>query len=207
MCFAWKKGSPQGGMLDFTGDVTESIEEAVKKLKITVQCNKGFHMSCTNIIDLSCTDDLDGFIGPDKYWPKKEIQIVDLGNESRLVNLPNKSTIVDQSNGRLQEILNFADKNDLWNDFIEVLERLCWNRPNEIIAFVYADFAPLSLTFGRYHRDKYVLAHEHNQIESAYAGNGGIIYHGPHDNGGDGSAPTFSVSLNPDSNPHWRIHT
>ena len=35
--------------------------------------------------------------------------------------------------------------------------------------------------------------------------NGGLIYHGPHDRGGDGSAPTFSVNLNPHDG--WSIHT
>lgn len=138
---------------------------------------------------------------------KKKIEKINIGNGSVLINLPNGSTVVDQSNGRLEEILAFADKNGLWNDFIEVLERLCWNRPNEIVGFVYADFAPLSLTFGRYRIDSDWPIHETNSIEKSYCGNGGIIYHGPHDNGGDGSAPTFSVSLNPDSNPHWSIHT
>jgi hypothetical protein len=35
--------------------------------------------------------------------------------------------------------------------------------------------------------------------------NGGLIYHGQHDNGGDGSAPTFSVNLTPQYG--WSIHT
>jgi hypothetical protein len=35
--------------------------------------------------------------------------------------------------------------------------------------------------------------------------NGGLIFHGPHDNGGDGGAPTFSVSPIPASG--WRVHT
>jgi len=35
--------------------------------------------------------------------------------------------------------------------------------------------------------------------------NGGLIYHGRHDNGGDGSSPTFSVNLTPVSG--WAIHT
>ena len=34
---------------------------------------------------------------------------------------------------------------------------------------------------------------------------GGLIYHGTHDNGGDGSAPTFSVNLNPVNG--WAFHT
>jgi len=35
--------------------------------------------------------------------------------------------------------------------------------------------------------------------------NGGLIFHGPHDNGGDGGAPTFSVNLSPQDG--WSIHT
>lgn len=35
--------------------------------------------------------------------------------------------------------------------------------------------------------------------------NGGIIFHGRHDNGGDGSAPTFSVNLTPTDG--YLVHT
>jgi hypothetical protein len=35
--------------------------------------------------------------------------------------------------------------------------------------------------------------------------NGGLIYHGRHDGGGDGGAPTFSVNLTPQYG--WSIHT
>lgn len=35
--------------------------------------------------------------------------------------------------------------------------------------------------------------------------NGGLIYHGTHDNGGDGGAPTFSVNLTPENG--WSVHT
>ena len=34
---------------------------------------------------------------------------------------------------------------------------------------------------------------------------GGIIFHGSHDNGGDGSAPTFSVNMSPTDG--YAIHT
>ena len=55
------------------------------------------------------------------------------------------------------------------------------------------DFAPQSFYFERF--DK----------EDRCVGNGGIIYHGPHDNGGDGSAPTFSVNVSPTHG--WQTHT
>ena len=35
--------------------------------------------------------------------------------------------------------------------------------------------------------------------------NGGLIFHGSHDNGGDGGAPTFSVNISPSDG--WSIHT
>lgn len=35
--------------------------------------------------------------------------------------------------------------------------------------------------------------------------NGGLIFHGPHDGGGNGGAPTFSVCLSPTDG--WSIHT
>ena len=38
-----------------------------------------------------------------------------------------------------------------------------------------------------------------------FMGNGGIIFHGTHDRGGDGGAPTFSVNLTPTVG--WAIHT
>jgi hypothetical protein len=58
---------------------------------------------------------------------------------------------------------------------------------------IYQDFAPYSFYFVRYTRGCVRFM------------NGGIIFHGKHDNGGDGSAPTFSVSLTPCDG--WQIHT
>jgi len=58
--------------------------------------------------------------------------------------------------------------------------------------FLYKDFAPLSFYFEVIDADRQIL-------------NGGIIYHGSHDRGGDGGAPTFSVNLTPTQG--WAIHT
>jgi hypothetical protein len=59
---------------------------------------------------------------------------------------------------------------------------------------LYKDFAPQSFAFDMMRNGKRWF-------------NGGLIFHGPHDNGGDGGAPTFSVNLNPDTRPHWQVHT
>jgi hypothetical protein len=54
-------------------------------------------------------------------------------------------------------------------------------------AKLYRDFAPLSFGF------------------SAGSLQGGLIFHGEHDGGGDGGMPTLSVCLTPADG--WRIHT
>ena len=41
--------------------------------------------------------------------------------------------------------------------------------------------------------------------EGTFWMNGGLIYHGTHDGGGSGGAPTFSVNLTPTNG--WAIHT
>jgi hypothetical protein len=57
---------------------------------------------------------------------------------------------------------------------------------------IATDWAPRSFGFTRYVNDQPTIC-------------GGIIYHGPHDNGGDGGAPTFSVSITPKKG--WSTHT
>jgi Domain of unknown function (DUF4120) len=54
-------------------------------------------------------------------------------------------------------------------------------------AFLYKDFAPNSFEF------------------QAGGFVGGLIFHGKHDNGGDGGAPTLSVNLEPVDG--WILHT
>jgi hypothetical protein len=58
---------------------------------------------------------------------------------------------------------------------------------------IVTDFAPYSFYFMRYKEGE------------KWFSNGGIIFHGKHDNGGDGGAPTFSVCLTPCNG--WQIHT
>lgn len=59
---------------------------------------------------------------------------------------------------------------------------------------VFKDWAARSFEFARLKENKCIL-------------NGGIIFHGPHDNGGDGSSSTFSVTMDNNLKPHWQIHT
>ena len=74
----------------------------------------------------------------------------------------------------------------------------CHTDPEHTRCDLYKDFAPLSFSFTMYRR------------ESPDAGyqrwfNGGPIFHGPHDAGGSGEAPTFAVCLTPEDG--WSIHT
>jgi hypothetical protein len=59
------------------------------------------------------------------------------------------------------------------------------------------DFAPYSFEF--------VLVRRNANGSFDYWFNGGLIFHGNHDNGGDGGAPTFAVNLSPEHG--WSIHT
>jgi len=61
---------------------------------------------------------------------------------------------------------------------------------------LYKDFAPQSFAFTMTIRKDDGYEHWFH---------GGFIYHGTHDNGGDGGAPTFSVNLTPEFG--WSIHT
>jgi len=63
---------------------------------------------------------------------------------------------------------------------------------------VWTDFAPLSFYFIVEWYDERT-----NEFKRDY--NGGIIFHGSHDGGGNGGAPTFSVNLSPVDG--WATHT
>lgn len=64
---------------------------------------------------------------------------------------------------------------------------------------LYPDFAPYSFSFTL----------EKRRPDGSYVTwfNGGLIYHGPHDGGGNGGAPTYAVSLAGTTEPRWEIHT
>ena len=77
--------------------------------------------------------------------------------------------------------------------FMRCLDSLCrWTRNSGYEVWVGSDFAPRSFTFAVNNDGKHLI-------------NGGMIFHGKHDNGGDGSAPTYPVCVTPSNG--WRLHT
>jgi hypothetical protein len=89
-------------------------------------------------------------------------------------------------------VIAFARQTGQDGQLAETLERLS-RLAGQGRAKLFRDFAPHSWEFVIFRQDG----------ESRF--NGGVIYHGPHDRGGDGGAPTFSVSLTPCEG--WSIHT
>ena len=102
--------------------------------------------------------------------------------------------IIDNSNGRLAEIKAFTSENNLLESFNNTFSRLENYSAKGYTVTLYSDFAPLSMEFSITENNKLVLY-------------GGFIFHGPHDGYGNGGAPTFSVFIDSDDKPGWRIHT
>jgi len=108
-----------------------------------------------------------------------------------------------------ENVERFADQSEKKEQFLETLSNLvagdigdseltCWGRPCKMRVRLYCDFAPHSFEFVKevmYEGDK----------DWTFQFNGGIIFHGDHDNGGDGGAPTYSVNLSPQDG--WSVHT
>ena len=74
------------------------------------------------------------------------------------------------------------------------------------------DLAPHSFEFSMYRRKRRPMGPDFEggveellTDEWEFWFNGGLIFHGRHDGGGDGGAPTFAVNLNPGIG--WSIHT
>lgn len=105
----------------------------------------------------------------------------------------------DLTQGKLDEALKYASSinDDSLQNCLDRLKKVEKNYANNGIIVetnIMTDFAPYSFYFVRV-----------NKETQEFKGNGGIIFHGAHDNGGDGSAPTFSVNLTPTKG--WTIHT
>lgn len=110
---------------------------------------------------------------------------------------------------RFDETEAFAKKAGKLDNLHSKLSQLChgdksdeeltlWGRPAAIRVYLGSDFAPHSFTF-------YVETQYEGEEEWKFQLNGGLIFHGSHDGGGDGSAPTFSVNMSPQDG--WSIHT
>lgn len=112
-----------------------------------------------------------------------------------------KTTVYNYTNGGLLEATQAAiGMND--ESLTKCLDRL--ENYGADMLVIAPDYAPLSFHFGLYRRTEegeHMIEGERCQLYL----NGGIIFHGKHDNGGDGSAPTFSVNLTPCNG--WSIHT
>jgi hypothetical protein len=107
--------------------------------------------------------------------------------------------IIDQTNGELEKTLEFAKSigDDSLQGCLDRLKKVEENyeeNGKEVETYLMTDFAPKSFYFARRKKES-----------GEFIGNGGIIFHGKHDNGGDGGAPTYSVCLTPCNG--WQIHT
>lgn len=139
-------------------------------------------------------------------------------------SLENDLTDALQLSYRLQEE-NAIDTNQLLEKQLMYLSMYAnHDHIDNCIVVLYPDFAPFSFLISWYVKTKDVypqitLDDIQNLIDRRiqsvpsvlelhgweYWFNGGLLYHGSHDNGGDGGAPTFSVNLSPVNG--WSIHT
>jgi hypothetical protein len=93
----------------------------------------------------------------------------------------------------LEAVRAFADRTGQRAQFEQCLIDLTAYLSDLWMVDLFSDFAPLSFFWSQYN-------------PAGQRGlSGGLIYHGEHDRGGDGGAPTFSVCLTPTSG--WAIHT
>lgn len=111
----------------------------------------------------------------------------------------------DCTDGKLQEALDYAKKindNSLQNcldRLKEVDKNVGNNRREHVETHIYNDFYAFSFEFVRW------TCKNGADMKPDFLSDGGIIFHGKHDGFGSGSAPTFSVTLEPTNG--WQIHT
>lgn len=94
-----------------------------------------------------------------------------------------------------EKVVAWAKENNIYDDLkknLDFLDDYAGRDKTECLLF--KDFAPYSFYFLMMKDGKTWF-------------NGGMIFHSAHDGGGDGGAPTFSVCVNPDTKPHWQVHT
>ena len=98
--------------------------------------------------------------------------------------------IHDCTNGELDKIKAFAREKKLVREFVSTFSRFKAQSKRGFDIYLYPDFAPHSLYFVR-------------KKNNVFNGDGGFIFHGIHDGGGNGGSPTFSVEENPGTKSHW----
>ncbi len=105
--------------------------------------------------------------------------------------------LVDKTEGHLDAVKEFALETNQAEQLMGRLDYLdTYGGDNSTRCLLFKDFAPQSFEF---------LLERKVDGEWRRMFNGGLIYHGQHDRGGDGGAPTFSVNLTPTEG--WSIHT
>lgn len=102
----------------------------------------------------------------------------------------------DLTEGKLEAALVFAKSigTETLEWAIEHIKDMDKMYPQETT--IMNDFAPHSFYFEK-----------KSLNEERLIGNGGIIFHDISKGVGTSSAPSFSVSIDNDPNPHWQIHT
>ena len=105
--------------------------------------------------------------------------------------------LVDKTNGKLDEVKEFAAKVGKSEQLQKELDYLANYSDRETRCLLFTDFAPQSFQF--------TMEVKNKDGEWEYWFNGGLIFHGAHDGHGSGAAPTFSVTLTPTDG--WSIHT
>ena len=103
------------------------------------------------------------------------------------------ATLIVKCPEHLAAVRQFADDTGQRNQFEKKLADLTQFIRDDWTVELYTDFAPYSFIWCEFSptRQRGML--------------GGLIYHGQHDGGGNGGAPTFSVNLIPTAG--WSIHT
>ena len=89
-----------------------------------------------------------------------------------------------ENNEYFDKVIKFAETTGQEHSLQKALDQLSSLAPRITL---HPDYSPYSFLF-----------------DAGYI-NGGCIFHGQHDNGGDGGAPTYSVNL--EKTYGWSIHT
>lgn len=110
----------------------------------------------------------------------------------RVPDLPD-GIIIDDRNEALVARIRECLLHPLAESFRENLERLAGMARSGAKVRIGMDFAPLSFGFAviRPNGSAWIV--------------GGLIFHGSHDGGGNGGAPTYSVNVQPVDG--WTLHT